>query len=102
MLGIKARDCSGAYRCYRVSKLEGFDLDQVYSTGYAFMEEFLFHCMRLGCAIGETPIYFENRKHGKSNLNMKEMLKALWAIFHVGVRYRLGMIKPLAIAAPAA
>jgi dolichol-phosphate mannosyltransferase len=89
MLGLKARDTSGSYRCYRVSKLRELDLKQVYSTGYAFMEEFLFHCKRLGCRIGETPIVFENRRVGQSKINSMEAIKALWALFYVGLRYRL-------------
>jgi dolichol-phosphate mannosyltransferase len=89
MLGLKARDTSGGYRCYRLSKLASFDVGQIYSTGYAFQEEFLFHCKRLGCRIGETPIVFENRRVGQSKINAKEAIKALWALFYVGVRYRL-------------
>ena len=89
MLGLKARDTSGSYRCYRVSKLAKLDLKQVYSTGYSFMEEFLFHCKRLGCRIGETPIVFENRRVGQSKINSTEAIKALWALLYVGLRYRL-------------
>ena len=89
MLGLPARDTSGSFRCYRVAKLKTFDLDQVYSTGYAFMEEFLFHCKRVGCRIGETPIVFENRRVGQSKINSTEAIKALWALFYVGLRYRL-------------
>lgn len=89
MLGLKARDTSGGFRCYRVEKLKSFDLNQVYSTGYAFMEEFLFHCKRLECRIGETPIVFENRRVGQSKINSMEAVKALWALFYVGLRYRI-------------
>jgi dolichol-phosphate mannosyltransferase len=85
-LGLKARDTSGAYRCYRLSKLRELDLACVYSTGYAFMEEFLFHCKRIGCRIGETPIVFENRKAGASKISAMEAIKALWGLLYVGVR----------------
>jgi len=89
MLGLKARDTSGSYRCYRLAKLVDLDLKQIYSTGYAFMEEFLFHCKRAGCSIGETPIVFENRRVGQSKLKATEAIKALWALFYVGLRYRV-------------
>jgi dolichol-phosphate mannosyltransferase len=89
LLGLAARDCSGAFRCYRVASLKDFDLSEVYSTGYSFMEEFLFHCKRLGCRIGETPIIFENRKVGQSKLKLGEMFWALWALFYTSVKYRV-------------
>ena len=44
MLGLTSRDNSGAFRCYRVSKLAEIDLDQVRSRGYSFQEEILFWC----------------------------------------------------------
>ena len=53
------------------------------------MEEFLFHCKRLGCRIGETPIVFENRRVGQSKINSMEAIKALWGLLYVGLRYRL-------------
>ena len=86
LLGIRARDCSGAYRCYRVSKLHDIDFDRIYSKGYSFQEEFLYHCMRAGCRIGETPIIFEDRVRGESKINRKEAIMALWALFYTAVR----------------
>jgi dolichol-phosphate mannosyltransferase len=88
LLGLDARDCSGAFRCYRVASLKRLDLAEVYSTGYSFMEEFLFHCKRHGCRIGETPIVFENRKVGKSKLKLSEVFWALWALLYTSVKFR--------------
>src|SRR5262249_61880714 len=53
MLGLSSRDNSGAFRCYRVSKLVELDLDRVRSRGYSFQEEILFRCLHAGCRIGE-------------------------------------------------
>lgn len=86
LLGLRARDTSGAYRCYRVAKLRGVDFDRVYSHGYSFQEEFLFRCRRAGCRIGETPIIFENRKHGKSKISPTEAVRALGCLLWVAVR----------------
>src|SRR4051812_20792982 len=44
LLGIKARDCSGAYRCYRVAKLKELDFHKMRAKGYAFQEEILYRC----------------------------------------------------------
>src|SRR4029079_5943498 len=41
---MPVRDASGAYRCYRVSKLRTANLDRVKSRGYSFQQEVLFRC----------------------------------------------------------
>ncbi len=85
LLGLKTKDNSGSYRCYRVSKLALIDFDHVKSRGYSFMEEILFWCRVVGCKMGETPILFENRRSGISKINKTEAIKALQIIFLLGV-----------------
>jgi dolichol-phosphate mannosyltransferase len=85
MLGLKTRDNSGAFRCYRVSKLAQIDLGRVKSRGYSFQEEILYWCQSVGCRIGETPIQFENRRSGMSKLNMGEAATALGILLQLGV-----------------
>lgn len=86
LLGLKARDTSGAFRCYRVARLREIDFREVRSRGYSFQEEFLYHCKRVGCRIGETPIIFEDRRLGKSKINNKEVVAALWILGATGAR----------------
>src|SRR5262249_17596863 len=69
LLGLRTKDNSGAFRCYRVSKLKEIGLDRVRSRGYSFQEEILFWCKAVGCRMGETPILFENRRSGGSKIN---------------------------------
>jgi dolichol-phosphate mannosyltransferase len=85
-LGLAPRDCSGAFRCYRVSLLEQLDLMQVRSRGYAFQEEILWHLKRVGARVGESPIVFTDRQYGRSKINAQEALTALWVIFVLGLR----------------
>src|SRR5207253_2748519 len=73
LMRIPAHDTSGAYRCYRVSKLRQTELERIVSTGYSFQEEMLYRCRKAGCRMGETPIIFEDRRAGSSKVNMKEM-----------------------------
>ncbi len=84
LLGIKPRDCSGAYRCYRVAKLREIDFGKIRSKGYAFQEEFLYRCARVGCRFAEVPIVFENRVVGESKINSKEVVRALKDIAFLG------------------
>ena len=62
LLGLKPKDCSGAFRCYRTALLERVDFDCVRSRGYAFQEEILWHLKRAGARFAETPIVFVDRQ----------------------------------------
>lgn len=84
LLRLPVRDTSGAFRCYRVSKLRELDLDSVQSRGYSFQEEILYHCRRAGCRLAETPIVFEDRRFGSSKINRAEAMAALWIILKLG------------------
>ena len=84
-LGLPNKDNSGSFRCYRVAKLAELDFDQVRSRGYSFQEEILYMCRRIGCSLQETPITFEDRRFGTSNINWKESVLALWLIFRLGM-----------------
>lgn len=92
LLGLRTKDNSGSFRCYRVSKLAEIDLSRVRSRGYSFMEEILFWCRKVGCTFGETPILFENRRSGVSKINKAEALKALQILAKLGVDRVTGRI----------
>ena len=85
LLGLRTRDNSGSYRCYRVSRLKELDLDRVRSRGYAFQEEILYRLRRIACTFEETPIVFEDRKFGTSKISMRESVTALGVIFRLGI-----------------
>jgi dolichol-phosphate mannosyltransferase len=85
LLGLKTRDCSGAYRCYRISKLRELDFRKIRSRGYAFQEEFLYRCTRIGCRVVETPIVFEDRIIGQSKINLAEIVRSLRDLFLLGL-----------------
>ena len=90
LLGLKVRDSSGAFRCYRTDLLAKLDFSRVRSRGYSFQEEILWHLKRLGARFGETPIVFVDRTAGSSKINSREAVAALWIIFALGVRNLLG------------
>jgi dolichol-phosphate mannosyltransferase len=92
LLGLKTRDNSGSFRCYRVSKLALIDFSWVRSRGYSFQEEILFWCRRVGCTFGETPILFEDRRAGQSKLHPDEAVKALQIMAGLGFDRALGRL----------
>lgn len=90
LLWLDARDCSGGYRCYRVSKLAELDLNAIRSRGYSFQEEILWMLRRKRARIAETPILFADREQGQSKINGAEAVNALKIIAALGVRNLVG------------
>lgn len=86
LLWLRTKDNSGSFRCYRVSRLREIDLGRIRARGYAFFEEILYRCRRVGCTFEEVPIVFEDRRYGQSKINRKEVFAALWVIFVLAVQ----------------
>jgi dolichol-phosphate mannosyltransferase len=90
MLGLRTKDNSGSYRCYRVSKLAQVPLETIRAKGYAIQEEILLHCRRVGCTFTEVPFTFEERRYGESKINWLEATSALRVLGGLGLARLLG------------
>jgi dolichol-phosphate mannosyltransferase len=90
-LRIPAQDTSGAYRCFRVSKLRQANLANLLSRGYSFQQELLYRLRKAGCRIGETPIIFENRRAGASKVNSREALRSIGVLVRIGLQAVFGL-----------
>jgi len=75
ILGIKVKDPTSGFRCYKKSILEKIDFKKIRSQGYAFQGEILLLCQKNKAKIKEIPITFENRKKGKSKFGFKEIFE---------------------------
>lgn len=91
LLGLRPKDCSGAFRCYRVELLKRIDFQRIRSRGYSFQEEILWHLKRAGARFAETPIVFADRERGESKINSREAVAALWILFRLGVKNWIGL-----------
>lgn len=89
MLGLRVRDCSGSFRCYRVDLLKRLDFDAVRSRGYSFQEEILWRLKWIGARMRETPITFVERQRGTSKINSQEAREAMRVIFALGLQDKL-------------
>lgn len=81
LLGIKVRDITSGYRCFRRKVLEEIDLDRMISTGPSIVTEVLYKATLKGFSIAETPIIFEDRKKGTTKLNPLTLLKTLYMVY---------------------
>jgi dolichol-phosphate mannosyltransferase len=86
MLRLPVKDCSGSFRCYRVTRLAELDLDHITSRGYSFFEEILWRLARRGGRMVEVPITFVERKRGLSKINFREAISAIGTITKLGFR----------------
>lgn len=68
VLGLRTKDVTNGYRCYRRRVLETIDLSTVRSGGYAFQEEMLYRVERAGFKVVEVPTIFRDRTKGFSKL----------------------------------
>lgn len=87
-LGLRTRDNSGSFRCYRVESLGKLNFDSIISRGYSFFEEILYRLKRNNASMAELPITFVDRTRGKSKINKKEALAALWILMTFGLGLR--------------
>jgi dolichol-phosphate mannosyltransferase len=88
---MPVKDASGAYRCYRVSKLREAHLERTRSRGYSFQQEVLFRCHKAGCKLSEYPIVFENRRAGSSKVNRQEAIRSISMLLFLGLRNFFGL-----------
>lgn len=89
ILGLKTKDSTAGFKCWRSSALEQIDLDTIRSNGYVFQVEMCYASERLGLRIQEIPIYFEDRRIGQSKMSIPIKLEAAWRVVEIRTRYSL-------------
>ncbi len=75
--GLRVRDCTSGYRCWRREALARVPLDAIASDGYSFLVEVTFHAARAGVSIAEVPIVFVERRLGASKLSSSVLVESL-------------------------
>jgi dolichol-phosphate mannosyltransferase len=83
MLGLRARDTTAGFRCYRREVLESIDLAGIRANGYSFLIAMLFRCQQAGWRVGEVPITFVNRLRGASKISRSEIVRALLTVLRL-------------------
>jgi dolichol-phosphate mannosyltransferase len=81
--GIPVRDATGGFKCFRRKVLEGIDLNDIRSNGYAFQIEMNFRAWRKGFRIKEIPITFADRHAGSSKMSraiVREAVGMVWKL----------------------
>jgi dolichol-phosphate mannosyltransferase len=91
-LGIKIRDVSSGYRCFRKEVFEKVDLDDMISAGPAIVLEILYKVCLNGFSVKEVPIIFEDRRQGQTKLDTITLLETLVMVLRLRKMHRQGLL----------
>ena len=80
VLGVKVRDLTGGFKCFRRKVLEAIDLDSISSRGYAFQVEMTYRALEHGFEVVEVPIVFRERRVGVSKMDRSIVAEAVWRV----------------------
>ncbi len=83
ILGLRVRDLTGGFKCFRREVLEGIGLDTVECTGYAFQIELTYRAARRRFTIREIPIVFADRRVGHSKMSRRIVLEAIRKVWSI-------------------
>jgi dolichol-phosphate mannosyltransferase len=76
LTGLRVRDCTSGFRCWRREAIERLPFDRIASEGYAFLVELVWEATSAGCRIVEVPITFVERRAGASKLSPRVILES--------------------------
>ena len=79
-LGMRVRDLTGGFKCFRRATLEAIDLDALSAHGYAFQIETTYRVRRAGLRVREIPITFVERRAGASKMTGSIVAEAIWKV----------------------
>jgi dolichol-phosphate mannosyltransferase len=91
--GLKVKDTTAGFMCYRVSALSQIDLEKVKSNGYSFQIEMKFKFYKKGFKISETPILFIDRRAGSSKMSRKVVYEAYFLVWKLKFKSIFGKLQ---------
>jgi len=80
VLGLRVKDLTGGFKCFRREVLEAIHFDGVRSQGYAFQVELTYRAVQAGFRVVEVPIVFRDRQRGTSKMSWRIAAEAMWLV----------------------
>lgn len=93
ILHLPIRDTTGGFRLWRRETLAALPLERVLSNGYVFQVDTAYVAHKLGFQFKEVPIYFAERRWGRSKMSFKIQVEAALRVWTLPHLYR--DLKPL-------
>ena len=91
-LGIRIRDVSSGYRCFRREVFEKVDLEDMISAGPSIVLELLYKVCLNGFRVKEVPIVFKDRRQGETKLDTITLLETLVMVLRLRKMHRQGLL----------
>lgn len=88
ILGVRVKDATAGFKCWRRSTLQGIGIDRVRSNGYVFQVEMAYLTEKLGYHFLELPIHFEDRRIGQSKMTARVKAEAALRTWQIRWRHR--------------
>jgi len=86
ILGVKIRDMTSGFKCFKREVLESINIQDIKSNGYSFQIETVYRTLINGFKIKEVPIVFVEREQGQSKMSnsiIQEAITMVWKLrFH--------------------
>ena len=89
VLGLRLRDLTGGFKCFRADVLRAISLETIRSRGYAFQVELTFRAVRSGFRVVEVPITFRDRQLGHSKMSPRIAVEAMFLVPRLRRHYTL-------------
>lgn len=93
ILGVRTKDATAGFKCWRRTALQRIGLERITSNGYVFQVEMAYVSEKLNFRILEIPIYFEDRRIGQSKMTVPVKIEAALRVFEI--RWRHHNVQPM-------
>ncbi len=90
--GLRVRDVTAGFKCFRRAVLEAIDFERVRSNGYSFQIEMNYRAWKLGFRLVEVPIVFTERAEGHSKMSRAIMREAATKVWELRLRALAGRL----------
>jgi dolichol-phosphate mannosyltransferase len=90
--GMRFKDLTRGFKCFRRRVLESIDWERVRSDGYAFQIEITFKAYRKGFRIREIPILFVDRRAGESKMSRRIVWEAAGMVWRLRLLDLIGAL----------
>ena len=90
--GMKIKDSTAGFKCYRKKVLESINLNKVKFKGYAFQIEMKFRAWKKGFNVVEVPIIFRDRTEGTSKMSGGIFTEAVIGVIRLRIASIFGRI----------
>ncbi|HRU07352.1 MAG TPA: polyprenol monophosphomannose synthase [Candidatus Brocadiia bacterium] len=85
-LGLRVRDASAGFRCFRRDALAAIQPETLSAAGFSIMQELSHRVERAGFRWAEWPIRFAVRQKGRSKVSPRQVVDVLKMIWRLRVR----------------